>query len=93
MPVLSATIVDAAFARARSATCRLLGLQHAADDGLVAGSSPLGPTTHSLQPLSSARASAHSTVHSAAPELVYAGKTVGQLSREELVECMFPVIS
>jgi hypothetical protein len=61
--VLSATIVDAAFARARSGTCRLLGtpwrnhhphvarpadrrghaLQHAADDGPVAGSSPLGP--------------------------------------------------
>src|SRR6266516_1742060 len=40
MPVLSATIVDAAFARARSATCRLLGLHHAADDGLVASSSP-----------------------------------------------------
>src|SRR6266567_9177224 len=47
MPVLSATIVDAAFARARSGTYRLLGLQHAADNGLVAGSSPPGPTTQS----------------------------------------------
>jgi integrase-like protein len=33
--------------RARSGTCRLSELQHAADNGLVAGSSPPGPTTQS----------------------------------------------
>ena len=33
--------------RPGSRACRLLGLQHAADNGLVAGSSPPGPTTQS----------------------------------------------
>src|SRR5436189_3922073 len=47
MPVHSVTIVDAVFGAQDPELAGCCRLQHAADNGLVAGSSPPGPTTQS----------------------------------------------
>src|SRR6266516_6621902 len=47
MPVHSVTIVDAVFGAQDPELAGCWRLQHAADNGLVAGSSPPGPTTQS----------------------------------------------